>query len=115
MSLLDGSDLAVFAPTMTQASTGESMVLLAVVVRLLRRYPRLSRLLEYEGEAPIGGRQYDPGCHDPGEAGALGCTLWEVNHGGLHFHPHVSQVRMNLDRFLCSWGLIDEDDTHTIT
>lgn len=72
------------------------MVLLAVVVRLLRRYPRLSRLLEYEGEAPIGGRQYDPGCHDPGEAGALGCTLWEVNHGGLHFHPHVSQVRVSL-------------------
>ncbi|MEW5302585.1 MAG: hypothetical protein WDW36_005354 [Sanguina aurantia] len=40
--------------------------------------------------------QYDPGCHDPGEAGALGCTLWEVNHGGLHFHPHVSQAAASL-------------------
>ena len=70
----------------------EAMVLLGVMLRLLRRYPRLLCMLEFEGEAPVAGRMFDPRCPDPSEAGALAATLWEVPVITKHFHPHVAQV-----------------------
>ena len=64
--------------------------------RLMRRYPRLQSMMDYEGEAPVGGRTYDPHCVDPSEAGALAATLWELPLAAQHFHPHVAQVRANV-------------------
>ena len=74
---------------------------LAPPARLLRRYPKLANLLEYEGEAPtIGGRPHDPWATDPSEAGGLASCLWEValaggggvGAAGVHYHPHLAQV-----------------------
>jgi len=62
-----------------------------------RRYPRLLGLLEWEGEAPVGGRTYDPACADPSEAGALAATLWELPLlASGHFHPHVAAAAATL-------------------
>ncbi|KAG2441809.1 hypothetical protein HXX76_003419 [Chlamydomonas incerta] len=91
-----------------QAGPGEAMALWAAVARLLRRYPKLANLLEYEGEAPtIGGRPYDPWVTDPSEAGGLASCLWEValaggggggvsSGAGVHYHPHVAQAAHSL-------------------
>lgn len=62
--------------------------------RLLRRYPRLKSLLEWEGEAPVGGRSFNPELADPTEAGALAAALWELQLLVHHYHPHVAQVRV---------------------
>ncbi|KAG2451742.1 hypothetical protein HYH02_003522 [Chlamydomonas schloesseri] len=88
-----------------QAGPGEAMALWAAAARLLRRYPKLANLLEYEGEAPtIGGRPYDAWVTDPSEAGGLACCLWEValaggggmGSAGVHYHPHLAQAAHSL-------------------
>lgn len=53
-------------------------------------------MMDYEGEAPVGGRTYDPHCVDPSEAGALAATLWELPLAAQHYHPHVAQVRTDV-------------------
>ncbi|GIL50260.1 hypothetical protein Vafri_6478 [Volvox africanus] len=83
------------------AGPGEAMALWATIGRLLRRYPKLANLLEYEGEAPtVGGRTYDPYCTDPSESGALATTLWEVCFASgspePHYHPHLAQAAGSL-------------------
>ncbi|GLI63195.1 hypothetical protein VaNZ11_006093 [Volvox africanus] len=83
------------------AGPGEAMTLWATISRLLRRYPKLANLLEYEGEAPtVGGRTYDPYCADPSESGALAATLWEVCFASgspePHYHPHLAQAAGSL-------------------
>ncbi|GIL93115.1 hypothetical protein Vretifemale_20565 [Volvox reticuliferus] len=83
------------------AGPGEAMALWATIARLLRRYPKLANLLEYEGEAPtVGGRTYDPYCADPSESGALATTLWEVCFASgspePHYHPHLAQAAGSL-------------------
>ncbi|GLC45484.1 hypothetical protein PLESTB_000319100 [Pleodorina starrii] len=82
------------------AGPGEAMALWASIARLLRRYPKLANLLEYEGEAPtVGGRTYDPYCTDPSEAGGLSATLWEVclaSGDQPHYHPHLAQAAGSL-------------------
>ena len=70
----------------------EAMVLMGTILRVLRRYPRLLNMLQYEGEAPVGGRMYDAACPDPGEAGAMAAALWELAAMTRHYHPHVVQV-----------------------
>ncbi|KAG2485768.1 hypothetical protein HYH03_015482 [Edaphochlamys debaryana] len=82
------------------AGPGEAMALWAAVGRMLRRYPRLANMLEYEGEAPtVGGRTYDPWSTDPSEAGALSTTLWEICHASgaqPHVHPHLAAAAASL-------------------
>ncbi len=53
---------------------------------------RLLHLLEWEGEAPVGGKAYSPEVEDPSEAGALAATLWELALLQRHYHPHVGQA-----------------------
>jgi hypothetical protein len=50
-------------------------------------------MLEFEGEAPVGGRMHDPLRPDPSDAGALAATLWELPILAQHFHPAVAQAR----------------------
>lgn len=64
--------------------------------RLMRRYPRLQSLVEWEGEAPVGGRPYDPSCPDPSEAGALAACMWELSLLRSHYHPHVAQAAASI-------------------
>jgi hypothetical protein len=49
-------------------------------------------MLEWEGEAPVGGKAYAPEVEDPSEAGALAATLWELAPLQRHYHPHVAQA-----------------------
>lgn len=49
-------------------------------------------MLEWEGEAPVGGKAYAPEVEDPSEAGALASTLWELALLQRHYHPHVVQA-----------------------
>jgi nucleolar complex protein 3 len=104
--LLEGGRNAVDAPTLaafakrlctvaaTAASPAESVTLCSLVVRLVRRHPRLSALLEWgedAGAVPVGGRPYDPCCREPADAGALGAALWELPAmAARHWHPHVA-------------------------
>ena len=53
-------------------------------------------MLEYEGEAPVGGRMFDAACADPGEAGAMAASLWELPAMTRHYHPHVGQAAASL-------------------
>lgn len=53
---------------------------------------RLLHMLEWEGEAPVGGKAYTPEVEDPSEAGALASTLWELALLQRHYHPHVVQA-----------------------
>lgn len=70
--------------------------LLALNLRLIKRYPRLLGLLDWEGEAPVGGRMYQPSCPDPTEAGALATSLWELFLMASHCHPHVRAAAQNV-------------------
>lgn len=79
--------------------------------RLLRKYPRLQSMLEWEGEAPVGGRPYNPGCPDPSEAGAMGSCLWDLTLLRQHYHPHVAQVSSQAAH--CLLGGICEVEGHT--
>jgi hypothetical protein len=49
-------------------------------------------MLEFEGDTPVGGRMYDACCPDPGEAGAMATSLWELAVMSRSYHPHVAQV-----------------------
>ena len=51
-------------------------------------------MLDFEGELPVGGRMFDAGCLDPGEAGAIAASLWELAVLSRHYHPHVAQVAL---------------------
>ncbi|EFJ44448.1 hypothetical protein VOLCADRAFT_121316 [Volvox carteri f. nagariensis] len=89
------------ASTALLAGPGEAMALWAAIGRLLRRYPKLAHMLEYEGEAPtVGGRTYDPYCADPSEGGGLATTLWEIclvsGCPEPHYHPHLAQAAGSL-------------------
>jgi len=54
-------------------------------------------MLDYEGEAPVGGRMYDAACPDPSEAGAMSASLWELTTmAAHHYHPHVVQAASSL-------------------
>ncbi len=64
--------------------------------RVMRRYPRLLSMLEYEGAAPVGGRLFDASCPDPSEAGALAASLWELPVMTRHYHPAVGQAATSL-------------------
>jgi nucleolar complex protein 3 len=104
--LLEGSRTAVDAPTLAAfakrlctvasacASPAESVALCSVVVRLVRRHPRLSALLEWgedSGAVPVGGKPFDACCREPADAGALGACLWELPAmAARHWHPHVA-------------------------
>jgi hypothetical protein len=63
------------AQLMLSSSTPEALGCGCLLYRLMRRYPKLACLFEWEGGAPVGGRQFDADCADPAEAGALaaGC------------------------------------------
>jgi nucleolar complex protein 3 len=76
--------------------SSEAIVFLGVIMRLLRRYPRLLTMLEFEGEAPVGGRMFDHMCHDPSEAGAMGASLWELSVLTRSSHPHLAQAAASL-------------------
>jgi hypothetical protein len=52
----------------------------------------LLNMLEWEGEAPVGGKAYSAEVEDPAEAGALAATLWELAALQRHYHPHVAQA-----------------------
>lgn len=65
------------------------MGLMSLMLRLMKRYPKLAAQLEWEGGAPVGGRVYDPHCQDPSDAGALAAALWELPLLTQHHHPHV--------------------------
>jgi hypothetical protein len=77
-------------PNHPQAPPGESVGVAAVLLRLIRRHPRLSALLEWDGGAPIGGRGFDAAAAEPSDAGALAAALWELTLAARHYHPHVA-------------------------
>ena len=68
----------------------EAMGSAALLLRLLRKYPKLNSLFEWEGVAPVGGRSYDPWCKDPSDAGALAAAFWELPLLLRHYHPAVA-------------------------
>lgn len=70
----------------------------------MRRYPKLLLLLEYDGEAPVGGRTYNPALPDPSEAGAQASTLWEICLTKQYYHPHVAQASQSLMALRASAG-----------
>ncbi|KAG1668841.1 hypothetical protein FOA52_004936 [Chlamydomonas sp. UWO 241] len=76
--------------------SADGVVLMGCMLRLLRRYPRLLSMLDYEGEAPVGGRLFDANCPDPSEAGAMASTLWELCGLTHHYHPHVASAATSL-------------------
>ncbi|GAX79807.1 hypothetical protein CEUSTIGMA_g7247.t1 [Chlamydomonas eustigma] len=84
------------ATVMAFCGSSEAMVILGTLLRMLRRYPRLLNMLQYEGDAPTGGRSFDPGCSDPSEAGAMASSLWELAFMTHHYHPHVAQAAGSL-------------------
>lgn len=57
------------AQLMLAAGPSEALGSACLVYRLMRRYHKLVCQFEWEGGAPVGGRQYDPDCPDPSEAG----------------------------------------------
>jgi hypothetical protein len=75
----DMGRLAAFAKRLAQlmlsSSTPEALGCGCLLYRLMRRYPKLACLFEWEGGAPVGGRQFDADCADPSEAGALVAPL----------------------------------------
>jgi hypothetical protein len=77
------------AQLMLSSSTPEALGCGCLLYRLMRRYPKLACLFEWEGGAPAGGRQFDADCADPSEAGALVAWLallimWQL--GGWSCH-----------------------------
>lgn len=80
---MDMQRLAAFIKRLVMAaaatSCGEAVGLLAVVNHLLRRYPRLLGMMEWEGDAPIGGEfcaelMYPPAAAFPWMCGLLGLS-----------------------------------------
>ncbi|KAF6266173.1 CBF/Mak21 family-domain-containing protein [Scenedesmus sp. NREL 46B-D3] len=78
------------AQLMLSSSTPEALGCACLLYRLMRRHPKLTCLFEWEGGAPVGGRQFDADCSDPSEAGALAAALWELPLLAQHYHPHVA-------------------------
>jgi nucleolar complex protein 3 len=74
----DMGRLAAYAKRLAQlllsSSTPEALGCGCLLYRLMRRYPKLACLLEWEGGAPVGGRQFDADCSDPSEAGMLAAS-----------------------------------------
>jgi hypothetical protein len=72
----DMGRLAAFAKRLAQlllsSSTPEALGCGCLLYSLMRRYPKLACLFEWEGGAPVGGRQFDADCADPSEVGARG-------------------------------------------
>jgi hypothetical protein len=69
----DMGRLAAYAKRLVQlmlsSSTPEALGCGCLLYRVVRRYPKLTCLFEWEGGAPVGGRQFDADCTDPSEAG----------------------------------------------
>eukprot|EP00879_Flechtneria_rotunda_P013689 GHRR01014299.1.p1 GENE.GHRR01014299.1~~GHRR01014299.1.p1 ORF type:complete len:467 (+),score=188.05 GHRR01014299.1:1895-3295(+) len=90
----DISRLAAFAKRLAEimlsATTADALGCGCLIWRLVKRYPKLVCQFEWEGGAPVGGRQYDPDCPDPSEASALAAALWELPLLSQHYHPHMS-------------------------
>jgi hypothetical protein len=60
------------AQLLLSSSTPEALGCGCLLYSLMRRYPKLTCLFEWEGGAPVGGRQFDADCADPSEVGARG-------------------------------------------
>jgi hypothetical protein len=76
----------------------EAMGCAALLLRLLRKYPKLNSLFEWEGGAPVGGRSYNPWSGDPSDAGALAAAFWELPLLLRHYHPAVAGAAKALMR-----------------
>eukprot|EP00775_Hariotina_reticulata_P014170 gene14170-14311_t len=68
---------------MLHAGTAEALGSGCLLWRLLKRYTKLLCQFEWEGGAPVGGRQYDPDCLDPSEAGHY--HVWDFNSFDVDF------------------------------
>jgi hypothetical protein len=75
---------------MLNSSVSEALGAACLLWRLVKRYPKLVALLEWEGGAPVGGQQYESHCEDPSEAGAMAAAVWELPLLSQHYHPHVA-------------------------
>ncbi len=84
------------AGLLLHAGPGECLGLAALLLRLIKRYPRLAAQLEWDGGAPVGGRAFNADCTDPTEAGALAAALWELPLALRHYHPHVAAAAKSL-------------------
>jgi nucleolar complex protein 3 len=62
----------------------------ALLLRLLRKYPKLNSLFEWEGGAPVGGKSFNPWCADPSDAWAWAAAFWELPLLLRHYHPAVA-------------------------
>lgn len=60
--------------------------------RVLLRHLKLRGMLDSDAVGTLGLGGYNPFTAEPGNAGALQSTLWELAALQLHFHPHIASM-----------------------